>query len=308
MEYPKKLYKFYKFDHKLLNVIIENEIWHSDYLNFNDPFESKFDIINDLKLEEVEALYEKICNFIKAKNKDFVPKSLWYFKKLAYEDGFYDNLKEGINYENYIIDSISDYIKNEFPRVGIASFSSTYTNTLMWSHYADSHKGICIEIETNKLNKKYSFKRVEYPKSIKLNKYTTSEIKHKLDKNNNFIDDIFNEIINRKSNHWKYENEWRSTITIGKGESRSQYLGEAITGIIFGLKCPSEVIKTIVTAFKVRQEIAFYKLYYQKDFKLAKNKLYYEEYQIESQSDSAFDLKILEYLSDSDFEAIMPRK
>ena len=35
--------------------------------------------------------------------------------------------------------------------VGIACFSETYVNEIMWAHYAENFKGICVAYSTSKL-------------------------------------------------------------------------------------------------------------------------------------------------------------
>ena len=37
-----------------------------------------------------------------------------------------------------------DKVQTDLRNVGVCSFSLELTNTLMWSHYADEHRGICL--------------------------------------------------------------------------------------------------------------------------------------------------------------------
>lgn len=45
------------------------------------------------------------------------------------------------------------YLKQSLQQVGICSFSKARKNQLMWSHYADEHKGICIGFKEEYLKK-----------------------------------------------------------------------------------------------------------------------------------------------------------
>jgi hypothetical protein len=47
-------------------------------------------------------------------------------------------------------DQLADADDKHWNRCGVASFTRTYDNSLMWSHYADSHKGAVIEIDAEK--------------------------------------------------------------------------------------------------------------------------------------------------------------
>lgn len=115
-------------------------------------------------------------------------------------------------------------------------------NRLMWSHYADSHKGICIKYnlknyDINSINKNNTvayFKNVEYPSSKKIKK----KIKDKI----NFYDAFF-----IKGKEWKYENELRLLYfnTNGKEEHKSIPISKCIEAIYFGLKCSSKDILAI---------------------------------------------------------------
>ena len=56
-------------------------------------------------------------------------------------EGFFQYYKE--DHTEQEIDTLySD--KNKY---GISCFSKNYNEILMWSHYADNHNGICIEVE-----------------------------------------------------------------------------------------------------------------------------------------------------------------
>lgn len=56
--------------------------------------------------------------------------------------------KKGMNAKE--LSKLSDFYKvhkDELHRYNICSFSATNDNVLMWAHYADSFRGVCIEIE-----------------------------------------------------------------------------------------------------------------------------------------------------------------
>lgn len=73
----------------------------------------------------------------------------------------------------------------------ICSLSTDYKNILMWSHYADSHKGCCIELSiTSSSWKMYNVKYVNHLPNID---------------ENSQVDDI----LTTKLKFWEYENEVR---------------------------------------------------------------------------------------------------
>lgn len=123
-------------------------------------------------------------------------------------------------------------------------------NILMWSHYADEHKGFCIKYklsrhfikqEENEDGQHMFLKKIIY-KNIKLNPKIKS-----IDSNIAFA---------TKRKDWKYENEVRLIVYDTKRED-SHYgipLDEdsEIEAIFFGYLCPKSTIKTIQNTFVKR--------------------------------------------------------
>jgi hypothetical protein len=94
-------------------------------------------------------------------------------------------------------DKLLNELKKEKQRYKICSASKVYKNFLLWSHYADSHKGICIGIEVNESDIPPHFIKYEdqtpYVEAI----------------NNCLAADNIVEILTTKMNYWKYEAEIR---------------------------------------------------------------------------------------------------
>lgn len=93
-------------------------------------------------------------------------------------------------------------------RLKICCLTTDYTNKLMWSHYADSHKGICVEYDfsDSAVNKSqplpvyYSHERPQY--AWKLSQESKSKGAVCLMK-----------ALLTKEEEWSYENEWRMFIS-----------------------------------------------------------------------------------------------
>ena len=97
----------------------------------------------------------------------------------------------------------------------VTCFSEKYDNLLMWSHYSDSHRGICLGFDLQKLYQ--NFKKY-YPALIKV-KYTDQ-----LERIDYFIEKK-KAIINWfriKSDCWNYEKEVRIVLTNIKLDSTKQ--------------------------------------------------------------------------------------
>lgn len=95
--------------------------------------------------------------------------------------------------------------------VWITCFSRTQTNITMWSHYADSHKGVCIGFDKLKLVKYFN-------KSIDPVKYCKDLVKKDYFKEGS---EAMEAMILTKANDWNYEEEERLFIPKNeKGEKK----------------------------------------------------------------------------------------
>jgi len=122
------------------------------------------------------------------------------------------NVNDGINNFN---DKIFNLIDEKF---GVASLTSSNNNPSMWSHYADKHKGLCIEYDfssiienTNLISMflypvNYQSVRITLDENI-LDKVDLKDIEKqgKGDLINLFLQGLYT-----KHESWKYESEWRS--------------------------------------------------------------------------------------------------
>jgi hypothetical protein len=126
-----------------------------------------------------------------------------------------------------------------------------YLNSLMWAHYADSHKGICIKyifpndrsVLVNENNDNLSFfKDVEYD-SEKLEAYST--------KGGITYEDAFF----LKVKDWEYENELRFLHFDLEDTNlhKSIDIPNCIEAIYFGLKCPKQERDTIKKIMQGKQ-------------------------------------------------------
>lgn len=86
----------------------------------------------------------------------------------------------------------------------LCSFGATVKNNLMWSHYANSHTGFCIEYDLRKMDKESQFLHALYP-IIYSKKPLLSDIKAC------FYTDPTKDMLTvmNKSSDWSYEEEYR---------------------------------------------------------------------------------------------------
>ncbi|MBQ6730788.1 MAG: DUF2971 domain-containing protein [Bacilli bacterium] len=114
-------------------------------------------------------------------------------------------------------------------RVVISCFGSSFDSILMWSHYANMHKGVCIEFEIEDKD----FKTVEYSKQMPdFRLHDTLEILfghefvgEEIDFNNEEYD-FMNKPLLTKSEDWIYEGEIRCVYSIKKLDPKIKKVGK----------------------------------------------------------------------------------
>jgi hypothetical protein len=89
-------------------------------------------------------------------------------------------------------------------RAGWCCFSRTWTNPVIWSHYADSHRGLCLGFDVpDAFAKPIEYVSVRPPFPNNLQQMTLSD---KLA--------VMNRLLFVKFDNWRYENEIRLTVRL----------------------------------------------------------------------------------------------
>ncbi|WP_318345984.1 DUF2971 domain-containing protein [Flagellimonas baculiformis] len=109
--------------------------------------------------------------------------------------------------------------------ISVCSFSKTYKNHLMWSHYSDGHRGIVIGFTVD--DSLYKIEKVAYSGLATFNFFP------------NRSEDLKNVFLN-KIKEWDYEQEYRIM------REKQEYIEIEIKEIIFGAETP-EIDKTIIS-------------------------------------------------------------
>jgi hypothetical protein len=216
-----RLIKFCVYNEHLLETLENITIFFSKVSNFNDPFEGihRFKIYSDN--DEFKNFYLK----------EFHGKS----EDLEY----HQNNKEEFfkKHINYIFDW-------KYETNGVCCFSdeSMKNDILMWSHYTDKHKGICLIFNDNL---RFIFKE---------NKLSNSYVcepsgPHVVNYTKEYLDyypsqKIFNirSFFTTKFQIWSYENEYRYISPI---EGNFYFKKDCLEEIIFGLRTSIDSKNTI---------------------------------------------------------------
>lgn len=114
-------------------------------------------------------------------------------------------------------------IQQRVNEAGVLSFSAVCDSTLMWSHYADNHRGVCLKFALEKWPvMQTALYPVEYP---------VARLSPQFDRRSFDEGQLFRAVVLTKDRAWKYEQEWR---VLGKAPGEFPFPPDALLGIIFG--------------------------------------------------------------------------
>lgn len=196
-----KVYKYREVSDQNLESLFSNQIYAAEQSKLNDPFEMSID---------KSDLLRGLCNLKPISNIDSV--------------------------------CIEDWTKRIIKMSKISacySLSKNVKNELLWAHYANGHKGLCIEYDYSILKdyllRDESIRKYDCAAGFEVfytdfpPKLTVDNILNKADDNIQIIKDV----LGTKSKVWEYEKEVR---IIFMSSGLKQISPSCITGIYFGLK------------------------------------------------------------------------
>lgn len=229
------------------NLFIDDTIYFSSPNYFNDPFDCGL----DLRFKKKSRRYIKshLINMLSNENPDLNNYQL--NKAVEFIDKHFEDFNpDNINTRYSLVQNLNHFIS----RTGVCCFSEKKNNILMWSHYANRHKGICIGFNYKKLVDMLIHFNVKNNVLTYINKVIYKKYYPSLSgyKNDEMIDLLF-----IKSSNWKYEKEWR--IIYSEGDDKKIGLPvNVISGIYLGLKIDpknEDIIKKALSLKKYRIDL-----------------------------------------------------
>lgn len=256
MKNPKYLYKYKPFGEFLIKELCEQEVYYCSPQHFNDPLDCKPLMQNDVDLKNLEKFVLGLLSRQANGDQRKARRKIDDFQYNAGQFGLYNDGGEG---ERYYRRSLIGVIENDLLQamgdVGVLSLSKKWDNMLMWSHYANNHKGVCLEFEFDG-NKCANLQPVDYTGSreISVNDLYRWLIRGDETAKQRVIDCMFF----KKERCWESEAEWRSIVS-PSGATSSPF---RLKSILFGTRCDQSFITTMVMMFKESKiNPSFYQMY-----------------------------------------------
>lgn len=203
LDFPEKLVRYRSFNEKSVKELIDGQVWLTSPTAFNDPFDCTLDYKNTYDFARTSAFNYKFY-------KKFYDQSDLH-KKAAFLIGLNDESAQ----ESFRVE-LQRVFHDTAKKFGFLCFSTSEKIGLMWSHYAEGHKGFCVEYDVGELknavlsSREMFLGKVEYEPVAYLT-YEEFE-KSLLDKEE--FDAVDKDPLHRKAfltkdKNWEYESEWR---------------------------------------------------------------------------------------------------
>lgn len=274
---PAKIYRYIKATPRNIAAVNNGQIWLGNPNKYNDPYDSVFTfdcqaifakLLRDSHYNNFNKVIPEYKDFLK-ENRDGIlgsenPWAEFQERMLALEpcDERRGEMKFVINtimnkLTEDIVSRQCDVFRNS---LRVCSFSSRNDSLLMWSHYADNHRGLCIEY--NMSNYKYSDNRSRFLYPViytnKLMDITDTQLRDSY----NILRYTLSALV--KADDWKYEREWRLIFAHGIIPEEQLYNMGKPDAIQMGARVSSEHQREI-TRIAERQNIDLYKMALSRD-------------------------------------------
>lgn len=255
---PGKIFKYRAINEFSLDNLASDSVWVNSPSEYNDPYEfyEKNNIDSLFRAIEKKHFSELVKIFL---NEIDLPKNILdqandYEEPIAfvtkyilksssnYSESEIDNLVGALNSitKQNVQEKLKEKIWHTQSMMKVCSFCESPDVLLMWSHYADSHKGMCIEYDIERWRSDDIRKRLLFPVIYSDQIYDST--KHL---ENYILNSDFNNLYpiisgTRKSLDWGYEKEWRLIFQIGPSFESQNYPMNCQSKVYLGMKMNAE--------------------------------------------------------------------
>ncbi len=271
---PKTFYRYRAFGTSTLDSLCHDVLYFAHPGTFNDPLDCKPTVECDSNVEQLRRLLAmlvrqrvsaEVMNSLRMARlrgekasehavKHARSEAAKELADIAYHATNPDYLISVEEAEAWLLSQeIEKELHRHYER-GVCCFSTTFSSPLLWSHYGDQHRGLCIGYSTDRLPVP-KLHKVVYGGSRAIKSSTLDRAL--INKEQTAKDELDRDVLLRKARGWGYEREWR--LIGNQGLQDSPLLLQEVT---FGLRCPSSVMYAVVRSLSGREKPArFFEIY-----------------------------------------------
>lgn len=272
--HPPRFYRYLSLNAKTVESLCHDALHFANPADFNDPFDCKPVVEPDSDLATLRAVLRTlIASRVSAETLNALKtarlkgdravahahhsseqEAARTLADIAYQatDPYYTCSAEKVE-QGLLTAAVERELLRQYDK-GVCCFSESFNNPLLWGHYGDKHKGVCIG---------YGLDRKPRPEMHKVVYGGTRTVRASLiaqailEKNEKAIAALDRDIFLRKAPQWRYEKEWR--LLGSRGVQDSCLL---LTDVTFGLRCTPALKHTLISALEPRApDVKFYEIY-----------------------------------------------
>lgn len=262
--HPTTFYRYRGFSTNTLDSLCHDRLYFAHPGTFNDPLDCSPTLESDSSLEELRHLLsvlvrrrvrsEVLASLSLARvkgesaaehaEKRAISEARDQLANIAYNATEQEYAASELEVEGWLLSTqIERELHRHYER-GVCCFSTTYASPLLWSHYGEQHRGLCIGYGLDR-RPKPEMHGVVYGggRSVRTSLLTRALVhedptaRRELDR----------DVLLRKARGWSYEKEYRLLGIQGDQDSPLR-----LKEITFGLRCPMSVVHTVVKALAGR--------------------------------------------------------
>lgn len=210
------IYRFRSDSNFTLDELENSYVYFQNPKKLNDPFECCYYLMyvtrNPIELKKLYRLIAPKLRYDDNENikKDFAKNIFWRFSV-------------------FVDERIKVFIEN----FGIACFTNNPQNHLMWSHYANFHRGVCLQYDISKDSKFFhGIRPINYIRNIEPKEYWP------ISRNQDIL-----HLLYTKSDLWEEEQELR---VVSKMQGQIPVEKNSLRSIIFGINTSDEFKKKVI--------------------------------------------------------------
>ena len=212
MQKPDFLYKYQRLTAHSLAAQLNETVWLAKPSTFNDPFDCALTLSKDSLQGAINHIVDRLAqsNMKEGRSAEPISRAITDSDRAAFE-------------------KLRSSLRKIANTIGVLSLAATPSHILMWSHYADQHKGFCVEYDCREGTE---LRKLAIPVNY-LDEYLPLSIEDIYGLNLDCLSSAFFS----KAKHWEYEQEWR----VLQAEGGRIFAAPAkVTAIIFGAKMSIE--------------------------------------------------------------------
>lgn len=272
-ETPRRLFKYRSFSDLTLEMLITDQVYFADPSTFNDPLDTKPQLDADIDSAELERIFLALVEQREKQEMTAAAKKIGYrgertvdhimrssrrkaeqlLSEVRYQQHspLYDDYSGDNLLDLLLTYCLQDELLKRYDR-GVFSLAERANCPLMWSHYGDQHKGVCIGFSLTN-NPSTAVHKVNYGGN-RLVKAST--VVRMLDGDESARQEVDQAILANKAGDWSYEKEWRAI-----GQRGLQDTSLEVEEVIFGMRCKPSVKFSVKEALKDRQkQVSFFEI------------------------------------------------